>query len=108
MKFRFTDNRIARETSVEDLLSYVIEDYKIYTEFAVEDLKRSWIDIVGPILVNHTKVESIFKNTLFVTADHSIYSQEVLMCKTAIINKINELFGNNSVKTVKVNLKKFT
>ena len=105
---RFTSKRMAKETSVEDLLLHVIEDYKIYNEFAVEDLRRSWNNIVGPILVNHTKVDRIYKNTLFIIADHSIYAQEVIMYKDTIMNKINEQYGNNPIKTVKVDIKKFT
>jgi hypothetical protein len=108
MRFKFADKRIARETSLEDLLLHVVDDYKLYGEFALEDLRRTWQDIVGPILVNHTKVDRIFKNTLFIIADHSIYAQEALMYKTSIIDKINGLYGKNSIKTVKVDIKKFT
>ena len=108
MNFRFTNKRTAKETSLEDLFSRIIDDYKIHGEFALENLTRSWNDIVGPILVNHTKVDRIFKNTLFIIADHSIYAQEVLMHKTTIMNKINERYGSNSIKVIKVNIKKFT
>ena len=108
MEFRFKNERLARETSLEDILLHIVDDYKLYGEFALENLKRAWKDVVGPILVNHTKVDRIFKNTLFIVADHPIYSQEVLMYKTSIIDKINELYGKNSIKTVKVDVKKFT
>ena len=108
MNFRFTDKRAAREISLEDLLLNVIDDYKICNEFALEDLRQSWSDIVGTILANHTKVDRIFKKTLFIIVDHPIYAQDVLMYKTSIMDKINELFGNNSIKSVKVDVKKFT
>ena len=108
MRFRFADKRMSQETSLEDLLVRIVEDYKIYTEFALEDLRRAWSSIVGPILVNHTKVDRIFKKTLFIMVDHPIYAQDVLMHKTSIMDKINELFGNNSIKSVKVEVKKFT
>ena len=108
MEFRFKDKRLAKETSLEDLLLHIVDDYKLYGEFALEDLRRAWKDIVGPILVNHTKIDRIFKNTLFIAANHPIYSQEVLMHKTSIIDKINELYGKNSIKSVKVDVKKFT
>ena len=108
MKFRFADERMAKEILLKDLLLRIIDDYKIYNEFALEDIRQSWSGIVGPILVNHTKADRIFKNTLFVIADHPIYSQEVLMYKTSIITKINELFGNSSIKAIRVDIKKFT
>jgi hypothetical protein len=75
MKFRFTDKRIAKETSLEDLLLHIVDDYKLYSDFALEDLKKLWKDIVGPILLNHTTVDGIYKNTLFIIADHPIYAQ---------------------------------
>ena len=108
MNFRLTDKRISKEITLEDLFLNVIDEYKIYNEFALEDLRRSWSNIVGPILANHTKVDRIFKKTLFIMVDHPIYAQDVLMYKTSIMDKINELYGNNSIKSVKVDVKKFT
>ena len=108
MNFRFKDKRISKEISLEDLLLNVVGEYKIYDGFVLEDLRRSWGNIVGAILANHTKVDRIFKKTLFIIVDHPIYAQDVLMYKTSIMDKINELYGNNSIKSVKVDVKKFT
>ena len=109
MKFRVGENKVERFGSVvsfSNMLPSVTEKYDIKNSFTIETLRESWPTIVGTIMATHSYPDRLYKHTLFVIADHSIFSNELMMMKTNILKKMKNMFPNNPFGNMRVEVQK--
>ncbi len=106
MKFRFKEKRIGNVSNFSDLLAAISDQYSLSAPMQIEEIKSKWKDIAGAILAVHTEPDRIFKKTLFVKSDHPVYSNEINMSTSRLIDEINRLAGGSIVKNIRTELKK--
>ncbi len=105
MKFRIREKRKNGLYSFDNLLPDIIHEYELEKSFTIEEIISQWYSIVGDIISTHSKPNRIYKNILFVTADHSVYANEIIMMKDMLIKKIGEQFPFQAIRDIKVEIK---
>ncbi|MDR3237338.1 MAG: DUF721 domain-containing protein [Spirochaetia bacterium] len=106
MNFKINNNgRKQRLLSFNELMADVINELNIKDDFFIIMLKNNWEKIAGGIVSVHSVPDRIFKNILFISADHSVYANEIIMMKNIILQKIGDSIGQNIIKTVKVEIR---
>lgn len=93
MRFRIKEERKKEMLTFESILPEIIDDLKLEESFFITSLKEKWESYVGKTLSVHSVPDRIFKKTLFVSVDHSAYSNELSLHSTAILKKIGDDFG---------------
>lgn len=108
MNFKLnTEQRRKRKiVSFNELLNDIIHDLNIQNESLVFTLKEDWNNIVGRIMSVHSTPDRIFKKTLFISVDHPVYANEIMMMKNTILQKIDDTIGGGIIKTMKVETKR--
>ena len=105
----FKTNNNDRKSSLldfNDIVKDIVIELNIENDFLVSLLKNNWEKITGKIMSAHSIPDRIFKNILFISADHSIYANEIMLMKKDIVRKIGDTIGSNIVKAVKVEIKR--
>lgn len=105
MKFRTGNKRKNGVFSFDSILPDIIHEFELEKSFTIEDLIAKWYTIVGDIISTHSKPDRIYKKILFVAADHSVYANEIIMMKDALVGKINEEFPFQTIRDIKVEIK---
>ena len=105
-KIKAKENRKKRIISFDELVYDIINDLNVSNEFLVMNIKDNWEKIAGGILCSHSMPDRIFKHTLFIAVDHSVYANELMMMKNTILKKIDDTIGPNIIKTVKIETKR--
>lgn len=106
MKFRFGDQRRNQLTPFSGIIPDLIEEFDLNDSFLMEALAEKWSQYVGNILSSHSCPDRIFKKTLFVKVDHSVYSNELSLHQGNIIKKIKDDFGSDFIKAIRFEVKK--
>lgn len=107
MKFKFKQKRKGQTVTFKDLLPSVLEEMQIQDIFSIEELKTDWEKIVGNLIAAHSMPDRIFKHTLFIAVDHSIFANDIVMMQKIIVDKINKLYSNHPIVRIKAEVKKF-
>jgi len=107
MKFKIGDNRKKKIHQFGSVFEEIIKELNINEKLIIEQIKKKWPDLVGQIISSHSVPDRIFKKTLFVNVDHSVYSNELNFMKDLLISAINneikkELIFNIRTKIVKL------
>ena len=105
MKFSVDQKRKRRTVSFRSLLPSIIEDLDLKDSFLIESIRELWPKLVGEMISTHTMPDRLFKKTLFVNADHSMYSNELSIMKDSIIKRVNEAIGFESIGRLRVEVK---
>jgi len=106
MKFRIREKRKNGVFSFDAILHDIIHEFDIDKSFTIEELLSKWHDIVGVILSTHSKPDRIFKKVLFIAVDHSVYGNELIMMKDAVIQRISTEFSYRVICDIKVEIKR--
>ncbi len=105
MKFRLKHGRQAKTVAVGSALSLFLSEYGLQDHVILAKLQSGWQKIVGELLAVHSMPDRIFRNILFIRADHPIYSNELSFMKRIILSKLNEEYGSAVIKDVRVEIK---
>jgi len=105
LKFRIGNDRIKSVVTFNSILPELIEDLDLKDSYLIQELSDKWKYYVGNILAVHSQPDRIFKKTLFVNTDHSVYLNELSLQVTSILKKINDDYGKGFIKTIKFNVK---
>ena len=106
MRFRFKQERQAKTISVNSTISLILEEYGLRDSMILGKITTEWKELVGELIAAHSIPDRIFRNILFVSVDHSVYSNEIHFMKDIILKKVNERFGSEVIKGVKPEIKK--
>ena len=108
MKFRVGNKRANGTVDFNSILPDIIKEYDLKKSFTIEIIREKWTNLVGDIIATHSMPDRIFKKTLFVAADHSIYANEIIMQKDSILKSLNENYTNQIIRNLKVEIKKLS
>jgi predicted nucleic acid-binding Zn ribbon protein len=73
---------------LKDLLDILLSRLKVDTNDNLADMRREWMEIVGPDIAPHTKIFEIRRSVLVVECDHPAWSSTLLMKKKQILARI--------------------
>jgi predicted nucleic acid-binding Zn ribbon protein len=63
-------------------------------------LLDSWSEVLGPTITSYTKELFIRNQTLFVHLTSSVLRQELTMCRTLLVHKLNEHVGSTVIANI--------
>ena len=89
-----------------DIMKDIVKELNVEDDFLIILLRNNWEKITGGIMSTHSIPDRIFKDILFVSVDHPIYANEIVMMKKNILQKIDDIIGHNIIKTVKAEVKR--
>jgi hypothetical protein len=102
---KYDNKRIGSPKSFSELLPGFMEELNLKEKLTVESLRDNWSSIAGSILSSHTMPFKIANNVLFVNADHSMFSNNIMMMKSMIISKIKVMYTDCSINTIMVSVR---
>jgi len=106
MRFKFKEERQAKTISINSTLSLILEEFGLKDSLVIGKIRAKWQNIVGDLMAIHSIPDRIFKNILFISVNHSVYANEISFMKELIIKEINEVFGSNEIKDIRLETKK--
>lgn len=92
------------ENQFEDigvLLQMVLDKHHITEDMTLQTLTEKFADIVGNLLIEHTKIANFSKGILTLKCANSVWKQELFMQKKAIIDKCNLVLGKFCVNDIR-------
>ncbi|MBS6482835.1 MAG: DUF721 domain-containing protein [Veillonella sp.] len=78
----------------------LLEQYKLNT------LVHKWRDVVGDVIAEHTKIVSIKPPDMVISADNSMWMQELQMQKRRIIEAINKYYHQDVITDIRFIMKR--
>lgn len=101
MRFRFKEERKNDIITFEGILPDLMNDLKLEESFFIESIREKWESYVGKTLSVHSMPDRIFKKTLFISVDHSAYSNDLSLHSASILKKIKDDFGPEFLYNIK-------
>ncbi|MNK06365.1 hypothetical protein D3C87_242600 [compost metagenome] len=89
-------NDITLKQAIDKLLNH----YKLRGKFDETGIVAMWPEIMGTAVANRTKQIYIHQKKLFVRIESSVVKNELLIVKSAIIDKLNEKSGSNVITDI--------
>lgn len=94
--------RNKREKKVGEFIQDMLKAYKINDKVAEFNIKEHWPEIVGEMVSRHTTKVFVKNNTLHIYISSSVVKFEVQHHSGLILERVQQLLNNNSIKEVKV------
>lgn len=107
MKFRLGEERKERLAPLGSLMASIIRQFNLEDSYQIEFLRREWALMVGELIATHSIPERLFKATLLVYADHSVFAAEIALMKNAILRLLHERYNMKFIHNIKVEIKRF-
>lgn len=106
MKFRFMEKRSNRTLAIDKVLESIARDFDFKESFLLNRMRELWPDIVGGVIATHSIPDRIYKDVLYVSVDHPVYSNEIVMIEDRIKERMSDKLGFNSFKKIKAEIKR--
>jgi hypothetical protein len=84
-----------------DVLHKALKRREVFVPFEDQKLLEIWRQSVGPQIATRTHPENINRGTLFVKVATSVWMHELQYMKKEIIEKMNRLFGKETVQNIR-------
>lgn len=89
-------NDITLKQAIEKLLNH----YKLRGKFDETGIVAMWPEIMGTAVANRTKQIYVHQRKLFVRIESSVVKNELLIVKSAIVDKLNEKTGSQVITDI--------
>jgi len=89
-------NDITLKQAIDKLLNH----YKLRGKFDETGIVAMWPEIMGTAVANRTKQIYIHQKKLFVRIESSVVKNELLIVKSAIVDKLNEKSGSKVITDI--------
>ena len=90
-----------RSSPVGDVLPQVLSNLNLEKPLREYRAVEVWQEVVGERLYKHARAVSIHQGTLLVEADTSVWMQEIQFLKRRILNRLEHLCGEGSVRELR-------
>lgn len=92
--------RKSNTQSLSSVLKNYVRENNLERKLTEIDLIKSWEEVMGKMVSRYTKNIYIQNSTLFVETTSPIVRNELLMMKEEIRQRLNEVAGEEIVKTI--------
>jgi predicted nucleic acid-binding Zn ribbon protein len=89
-------NDITLKQAIDKLLTH----YRLRSKFDETGIVAMWPEIMGTAVANRTKQIYINHKKLFVRIESSVVKNELLIVKSAIVDKLNEKAGSQVITDI--------
>ena len=89
-------NDITLKQAIDKLLNH----YKLRGKYDETGVVTLWPEVMGTAVANRTKQVYVSNRKLFVRIESSVVKNELLMVKTAIMDKLNERAGSKVITEI--------
>tara|TARA_B110000503_G_scaffold139367_1_gene227599 strand:- start:346 stop:636 length:291 start_codon:yes stop_codon:yes gene_type:complete len=89
-----------KEKPLKQLVDKMLRSYGLGDKLDEMSLVKSWEELVGKMIANHTQEIYFNKGVLFVRLDSSTLRQELSYVKSDLIQRLNEKAGKAMVKDI--------
>jgi predicted nucleic acid-binding Zn ribbon protein len=87
--------------SIENILPKVLSTLRMDQRRAEAEIVRVWNNLMDPSVAAHAQPTGIFKGTLFVTVDNSVWLDEIVRYRRKeILERIQHSFGKQLVARI--------
>lgn len=86
--------------SMSDALKHFMKNPRIKGSMQALQIEDVWEKIMGKTIAKYTDKIQIYGTTLYITTTVAPLKQELLYQKEQIIERVNEVLGENTVKEV--------
>jgi hypothetical protein len=90
------------EYNIGEALKEFINKSKLKNGIRAVQIERIWEELMGKTIAKYTDKIEIINHTLFIHTNVGPLKQELLFQKTQIIQRINEVFGEQVINEVKI------
>jgi len=104
--FKIGNYRKKKVSNFSDLLPEILQEFDIEKDLYLENIIEIWNTIVSQTLADHSIPDRIFKKTLFIAVDHSIFANEISVMTNTIIERINKEIPSKGIVNIKCEIKK--
>lgn len=92
--------RNTNEQSIKEVISELLEAYKLESKLNQVQLINSWEKLLGKNLAKHTKELYIKNQILYVKVDSAALRQELSYAKEKIRDSLNKEVGKNVIEDI--------
>lgn len=90
----------SEEKPLKQLVDKMLRSYGLSDKLDEMSLVKSWEELVGKMIANHTKEIYLNKGTLYVKLDSSTLRQELSYVKSDLVQRLNAKAGKIMVKDI--------
>jgi predicted nucleic acid-binding Zn ribbon protein len=87
---------------ITEAVEYFLRDAGILNEYHIQRAIQNWAEIAGAVIAAHTDEIEYQNGILYLKMENSAWTQEVLMHRTKIKEKIHEYLGQEIVREIQV------
>ncbi|WAC42405.1 DUF721 domain-containing protein [Pedobacter sp. SL55] len=92
--------RKPNDITLKQAIDKMLNHYKLRGKFDETGILAMWPEIMGTAVANRTKQIYIHQKKLFVRIESSVVKNELLMVKSAIVDKLNEKAGSQVITDI--------
>ncbi len=85
--------RKSNNQKISESIKELLKLYRLDEKMDEYELIRSWEQVVGPMIARHTTSITISNKKLVVTIDSAPMRNELLYCRTKVLNTLNAMIG---------------
>lgn len=86
--------------SIGDILNEILQTQGLNIGLDGARIRQAWQEIMGDSVVRYTEQISFDKGTLYVSLTSAILRNELFMCRSQIIEKLNHKIGRQAIQTI--------
>lgn len=90
------------EISIQDALQQFLKTSRLKNSIQSIQIEDAWEQIMGKTIAKYTEKIQIVGSTLFITTNVAPLKNELMYQKPRIIERVNEVMGENIIKEVVV------
>ena len=92
--------------SLDLCLPKALAELNLLEQYKLNTLVHKWRDVVGDVIADHTKIVSIKPPNMVISADNSMWMQELQMQKRRIIEAINKYYRQEVITDIRFIMKR--
>lgn len=82
------------------IVSEIMKDQHLRTGLDAARIRQAWHETIGDAVSNYTSDISVDGDTVYITLTSSILRNELFMCRSQIIRKLNENMGRPIIQHI--------
>ena len=92
--------RKANDITLKEAIDQLLNQYRLRGKFDETGIVMLWPEVLGTAVANRTKQIYVHQHKLFVRIESAVVKNELLIVKSAIIEKLNERVGNKVIEDI--------
>lgn len=92
--------RKTNDITLKEAIDKMLNQFRLRGKFDETGVVSLWPEVLGAAVANRTKQIYIHERKLFVRIESAVIKNELLIVKSAIVDKLNERVGNKVIEDI--------